>query len=211
MIQLGKKSLIKFINSGELEKGLAEAENTDLLTDIEEKIFYALILRYQGKTNEAVTILEGIYRKSQTTDEINLKCSLILMVCYLNGRRSSRDIEDLRSFIIFLLDQVDSSFLDNYYLGLWEYIQAKRDEMHGRLFEAINSYLQTIKYLEKQENKFELADTYLQLSMAYRRYGDYNNAKEITEICLKVSSKLDERRKAYCLIYLSEILCFQFS
>ena len=65
---MGKKSLIKFINSGELEKGLAEAENTDLLTDFEEKIFYAFILRYQGITNDAVTILDGIYRKSQTTD-----------------------------------------------------------------------------------------------------------------------------------------------
>lgn len=197
--------MVNYINNSEFEKALKEIAESKS-ADQEKKLLEALVKGYENKSEEAITILEQLFKnKNSFEDTFNLQVTLLLMYHYIFNNKS---VSNLYSYLTFLEENLQLSDLENanFWLAINEYLKAKRLELNNQLFESITCYNEAIKFLEKQDNKYEQQNAYYLLARAYKTYGDYDKAKECLEKCLKLISKTDEYRKATFSIFFAELL-----
>jgi tetratricopeptide (TPR) repeat protein len=207
VIYLGKKSILELINKGMLDDALIEVNNKKSGFESQDNINQALIKRYQGKINEAIEILEKNYLEKESLDvKTNIKNSLLLLYFYYLEKRPIQQINDVKSFISFQIEEIGNlKELGNFWLGIWECINGKGIETKN-VYDAILLYLEAIKHFEKQDNNYELMHGYFLVGSTYRVYGDYIKAREYLEKSLKIASRLDKSKNAQYLTYTSEIL-----
>ncbi len=208
---MGSNSFIELVNRAEFNKCLKETSDDNHLNKYEKNISLALIRRYQGFTDQAITLLEELYREKSENDFYNLQVSLLLLYCYFLENKTARFISDVRSYISFLSTQIKMNDIGHFWHAIYDYTEGKIHENNNELYKTIQSYLESVRHLEKQNNKYELAQGYFLLSSGYRSYGDYFNALENVEKSLKILPKADYVSKARFSNYLAELLFLRSS
>lgn len=201
-------SFINLINKADFDTCLKELANDSTLDNYSKGISLALVYGYKGDFQRSIEVLEDLYREKSVDDLINLQTSILLLNYYFIEIKSTSParITDVRSYISFLLTEVEKKKLEPFWQALYEYTEAKIHENNNDLYGTIKSFELAGKLLEKQNNKYELMKAYYRIGSSYRTYGDYFSAQEQIEKCLKVIPKNDHIDSATYLNYLGEIL-----